>query len=336
MGPPGGGGAPAGAGVRAGAAGLYMATAVALVALNKAALSSWGFGQPNVITLAQLTCSLPLLAVAAHSGWVQLEAAPEERDAEDDGGSAKARRRRRWAWQMVPDASFRECLPISAAFLLYMLLGMASIAGVSLPMYTTLRKTAPAFTMAAEWMLQGRSHSRATQAGVAVTCAGALLAGLNDLNFSPRGYALVFCSNVTTSAYLLMISQRKAATGLTSFGLMWCNSLLCLPVLLLATVVSGEFWAAWEFPHLGAPGFLFAFIGSCLLAFVLNYAMFLNVSVNSPLTQTVCGNSKDLAVVALGYLAFDAGPSEALNVAGVVLGLAGSGLFAWAKLSDTA
>ena len=329
-------------GTRLWAAGLYMTSAVMLVALNKAALSSWGFGYPNVITLAQLACSLPLLAVASRAGWVQLEeplAAGGGRGGhvgdEEDGGSGKGRRaRRRRGWLLVPDTCFAACLPISGAFLMYMLLGMASIVGVSLPMYTTLRKTAPAFTMAAEWLLQGRSHSQATKTGVAITCMGALLAGLNDLNFSLQGYGLVFASNITTTAYLLIISQRKAATGLTSFGLMWCNGLICLPILLLVSAASGDLRGAWEFPHLSAPGFLGAFLGSCILAFVLNYAMFLNVTVNSPLTQTICGNTKDLVVVALGYLAFKAGPTGALNVAGVALGLVGSGIFAWAKIAD--
>ena len=329
-------------GSRLWAAGLYMTSAVALVALNKAALSSWGFGYPNVITLAQLTCSLPLLAIASRAGWVQLEeplaaggGGGEHVGDEEDGGSGKGRRaRRRRNWLLVPDTCFAACLPISGAFLMYMLLGMASIVGVSLPMYTTLRKTAPAFTMTAEWLLQGRSHSQATKTGVAITCMGALLAGLNDLNFSLRGYGLVFASNVTTTAYLLVISQRKAATGLTSFGLMWCNGLICLPILLLVSAANGDLRGAWEFPHLSASGFLGAFLGSCILAFALNYAMFLNVTVNSPLTQTVCGNTKDLVVVALGYLAFNAGPAGALNVAGVALGLVGSGLFAWAKLTE--
>ena len=31
---------------------------------------------------------------------------------------------------------------------------------------------------------------------------------------------------------------------------------------------------------------------SCILAFALNYTIFLNTSLNSPLTQTMCGNLK--------------------------------------------
>jgi hypothetical protein len=44
--------------------------------------------------------------------------------------------------------------------------------------------------------------------------------------------------------------------------------------------------------------YVFIFLGqavllcSCILAFFLNYSIFLNTTLNSPLTQTICGNLK--------------------------------------------
>jgi hypothetical protein len=50
---------------------------------------------------------------------------------------------------------FRRLAPLSVAYMFYMLLSMASVRGVNLPMYTTLRRTTAAFTMGAEYLLAG-------------------------------------------------------------------------------------------------------------------------------------------------------------------------------------
>ncbi|KAK8952952.1 hypothetical protein KSP40_PGU015707 [Platanthera guangdongensis] len=45
-------------------------------------------------------------------------------------------------------------------------------------------------------------------------------------------------------------------------------------------------------------------ICSCILAFALNYSIFLNTTLNSAVTQTICGNLKDLFTITLGWLLF--------------------------------
>ncbi|GFP96920.1 hypothetical protein PHJA_001836100 [Phtheirospermum japonicum] len=47
-----------------------------------------------------------------------------------------------------------------------------------------------------------------------------------------------------------------------------------------------------NFPNLFSPGFLAVMLLSCILAFLLNYSVFLNTTLNSALTQTICGNLK--------------------------------------------
>ena len=70
----------------------------------------------------------------------------------------------------------------------------------------------------------------------------------------------------------------------------------------------------------GPGGLFFALVlASCALAFGLNYAIFLNTAVNSALTQTVCGNLKDVAVIAIGFNAFGGVRVDPRNVAGMGL-----------------
>ena len=83
----------------------------------------------------------------------------------------------------------------------------------------------------------------------------------------------------------------------------------------------------------GPGGLFFALVlASCALAFGLNYAIFLNTAVNSALTQTVCGNLKDVAVIAIGFNAFGGVRVDPRNVAGMGLGILGSIMYAREKL----
>ncbi|XP_057510534.1 UDP-N-acetylglucosamine transporter UGNT1-like [Actinidia eriantha] len=71
---------------------------------------------------------------------------------------------------------------------------------------------------------------------------------------------------------------------------------------------------------------------SCILAFFLNYSIFLNTTLNSALTQTICGNLKDLFTIGLGWMFFGGLPFDLLNVVGQLLSFLGSGLYAYYKL----
>jgi hypothetical protein len=58
------------------------------------------------------------------------------------------------------------------------------------------------------------------------------------------------------------------------------------------------------FPHIHEVSFQLVLVCSCVLAFLLNYAIFLNTSLNSALTQTICGNLKAGLAHPLSFHAF--------------------------------
>jgi solute carrier family 35 protein len=84
---------------------------------------------------------------------------------------------------------------------------------------------------------------------------GAFVAGARDLSFDARGYAIVFVANITTAVYLATINRIGKSSGLNSFGLMWCNGLVCGPSVLFLTYIQGDLKRAIEFPYLYSPGF---------------------------------------------------------------------------------
>ncbi|KAM1365420.1 hypothetical protein ACFX15_042885 [Malus domestica] len=271
----------------------YMACAVLLVMFNKAALSSYKFPSANVITLFQMICSCGFLYTLRR-------------------------------WNMI---SFTL-----GAYLMYMLASMESVRGVNVPMYTTLRRTTVVFTMVMEYILAGQRYTSPIVQSVGVIVLGAFVAGSRDLSFDAYGYGVVFLSNITTAVYLATIARIGKSSGLNSFGLMWCNGFICGPVLLFLTFIRGDLKATIDFPYLLSPGFMAVLLCSCILAFFLNYSIFLNTTLNSALTQTICGNLKDFFTIGLGWMLFGGLPFDILNVIGQFLGFLGSGLYAYYKL----
>ncbi|KAH9287950.1 hypothetical protein KI387_032067, partial [Taxus chinensis] len=277
----------------------YMACAVLLVMFNKAVLSSYKFPSANVITLLQMISSTAFLY--AMRSWNIISFRTVEGRSTIADTSSKL---------FISLETFLRTSPLSIAYLLYMIAGMASIRGVNVPMYTTLRRTTVFFTMIMEYFLSGQKHSPPIVGSVGLILLGAFVAGARDLSFDFYSYMIVIVSNVTTAIYLITISRIGKSSGLNSFGLMWCNGLICGPLLLLWTFLSGELEMAMHFTHLYSPVFQVMMLLSCTMAFCLNYAIFLNTTLNSALTQTICGNLKDFFTVIIGWLLFGGLPFD--------------------------
>ncbi|PWA51727.1 sugar phosphate transporter domain-containing protein [Artemisia annua] len=229
----------------------------------------------------------------------------------------------------IPLDTLITTLPLAISYLLYMLVSMESVRGVSVPMYTTLRRTTVAFTMLMEYVLVRQKYTRYVigsllikedDFSVGIIILGAFIAGARDLSFDSYAYAIVFSANFCTAIYLASISRIGKSSGLNSFGLMWCKcldnfvGLICTPVLLLWTWICGDLEVTKNFPHLSSPGFQVVMLLSCVMAFLLNYAVFLNTTLNSALTQTICGNLKDLFTIGLGWIVFGGLPFDLLNI----------------------
>ncbi|GAV85704.1 TPT domain-containing protein [Cephalotus follicularis] len=299
----------------------YMSCAVLLVLFNKAALSSYNFPSANVITLFQMICSCSFLFALRR--WKIITFTVGETLIISDINTT-----------FVPWKTLMHTLPLAITYLLYMLVTMESVRGVNVPMYTTLRRTTVVFTMIVEYYLSGQKYAPPIVGSVGLIVFGAVIAGARDLSYDFYGYAVVFLSNITTAIYLATIARIGKSSGLNSFGLMWCNGIICGPFLLFCTFIRGDLEMTVNFPYLFSPGFLVVLLFSCILAFFLNYCIFLNTTLNSAVTQTICGNMKDLFTIGLGWIIFGGLPFDILNVIGQFLGFLGSGLYAYFKLIE--
>ncbi|KDO61764.1 hypothetical protein CISIN_1g018814mg [Citrus sinensis] len=221
----------------------YMACAVLLVMFNKAALSSYNFPCANVITLLQMISSCSFLYFLRR--WKIINFTMGDSLMTSDSSST-----------FVPLKTLMHTLPLAVAYLLYMVVSVESVRGVNVPMYTTLRRTTVAFTMIMEYFLAGQKYTPPVVGSVGLIILGAFVAGARDLSFDFFGYAVVFLANITTAIYLATIARIGKSSGLNSFGLMWCNGVICGPLLLLWTFLRGDLETTINFPYLLSPGFL--------------------------------------------------------------------------------
>ncbi|CAL9097590.1 unnamed protein product [Musa acuminata var. zebrina] len=175
---------------------------------------------------------------------------------------------------------------------------MESVHRVNVPMYTTLRRTTVVFTMIVEYLLTRQKYTLHVVGSVTLIVLGAFVAGAGDLIFQ------------------CLWLWHGISSGLNSFGLMWCNGILCGPILLLWTYFRGDLGLTMNFPYLHSVGFQVGLSNNCWLIFAgcdatfLYTGIFFNTTLNSALTQTMCGKLKDLFTIGLGWLLFGGLPFD--------------------------
>lgn len=117
--------------------------------------------------------------------------------------------------------------------------------------------------------------------------------------------------------YLVYIAKTKKETKLDTFTQMLYNNLLSLPFIVLLVVVLELPDGLLEFQYWLDPGFIVCFVMSSVLAFLLNWFIFLCSTINSPLTTSVTGQIKTIATTVIGFFTFDDVVSSDLMVAGL-------------------
>lgn len=133
---------------------------------------------------------------------------------------------------------------------------------------------------------------------------GAAVAAVDDLAFDMVGYLFILANDLFSTANGIVLKKKLDAKDLGKWGLMYYNSLISLPmlVLFLSVMQPSSFTKVAEFDGWSQPGFVLYFLISSFMGFVLNYATFLCTEVNSPLTTAVVGALKNVVVTYSGMV----------------------------------
>jgi len=155
---------------------------------------------------------------------------------------------------------------------------------------------------------------------------GTLIAMVYDIHFVAAGYILATLSSLFQGASFVlskkMVQQHKDQTpSQRIFGALYFNSLVSVPLLVVIVSQSGE-WQHLE--NVMPPNWIN--IGHLILngltIMTMNYSVFLNCNLNSPLSHATCGNLKAAATSLIGHILFHR-PVSQLGGIGILMNFLG-------------
>lgn len=150
----------------------------------------------------------------------------------------------------------RSLAPLSMINVLNVVSGLVGTGGLNVPMFIALRRFTLLFTILLERYWLKRTHDWPTLSAMGIMIGGALVAAVTDLSYNPMGYLAVLCNDVLTSLYLILVKNTPATMGLSTTGMLFYNSTLSLPMLLMAMFYMGEPTALLSYQQLYNPQFL--------------------------------------------------------------------------------
>lgn len=185
---------------------LFFSTpaSTSMVLLNKAALSSFGFGAPTALLLFQCaTCTAAAVCVGLFSSssssgpnspnsWTRLE---------------------RPSWRLL-----RQWAPVNVLFVGMVWSSVFALRDLGVPMVTVLKNLTNLFTLCGDFLLFGRVYGRGVWATLALMALSALCGAATDLGFSAAGYAWQIANCAFTSAYSLALRLMMERGGDALWG----------------------------------------------------------------------------------------------------------------------
>lgn len=221
-------------------------------------------------------------------------------------------------------ALFRSLAPLALVNVLNVVSGLVGTSGLNVPMFIALRRFTLLFTILLERYWLKKVHDWPTLSAMGIMIGGALVAALTDLTFNLMGYAAVLCNDVLTSLYLIMVKNTPATNGLSTTGMLFYNSTLSLPMLIIAVFLNGEPFAMLSYPQLFDIRFMLVLFLASALGLSINHSTFVCTRINEPLMTSVAGNLKNAVMTIVGALAFPDFIFDPANASGLVLSMTGA------------
>ncbi|CAH8513915.1 unnamed protein product [Dicrocoelium dendriticum] len=220
-----------------------------------------------------------------------------------------------------------KIFPLACFYATDIVMGIAGTGSLSLPMFSALRRLSNLFILIGEHIFLGIVRTASVYGSVNAMVFGAVIAAISDITFDPIGYAYVLVNNVSTASKALLTKSRLRDQGFSSIELLYYNSGLMIPFLLLIVCVQTDLPEVFNFPEWSNPLFLLCFIFSCCSAVLLNYSLLQCTHYTSALTTSVMGVVKNVLVTYAGMFVGGDYIYTPMNFIGVTISAAGAILY---------
>ncbi|XP_061233545.1 nucleotide sugar transporter SLC35D2 isoform X1 [Neopsephotus bourkii] len=268
-----------------------------IVLVNKALLSAYSFPSPVFLGIGQMAATILILYVSKINKIVHF-----------------------------PDFDKSIPLKLFPLPLIYVgnhISGLSSTSKLSLPMFTVLRKFTIPLTLLLEIIILGKRYPLSIVVSVFAIILGAFIAAGSDLSFNLEGYTFVLLNDIFTAANGVYTKQKIDPKELGKYGVLFYNACFMVIPTVIISFSTGDFQQATHFQHWTNLLFVFQFILSCFLGFLLMYSTVLCSHYNSALTTTVVGAIKNLSIAYIGMLIGGDYVFSMLNFIGLNICMAG-------------
>jgi len=211
--------------------------------------------------------------------------------------------------------------------------GLAALRYVNVPVYSALRRLTTFIVIVGQYFLLKKTVPVDELCSVIMMVIGAFVAGWGDLSFDLYGYFLTALNCVVTAIYLVLIAKKSEQTGMETFGLMFYNNILSLPIVAIIVILTEREELA-SFDRWHDVGFQLCFLMSSIQAFLLNYFVFVCSTVNSPLTTSITGQLKSILQTVFGFFTFGGVILTGWLTAGILISTSGGIWYGYVKYRD--
>ena len=235
----------------------------------------------------------------------------------------------------------RDQIIIAVAYAANVAFGLCSLNYVSIPMFGALKRLTILACWVGEYFLEYSAATKMVIPALLLMTGGTVVAGWNDLEFHFFGYVfgLLSCCGQGLAFVLsktMVATDKKAKNSLDSvLSVVFLNSVVAtLLMLVVLTVTTGwkteRIWRSGDDASSSGAAVAELAVNAFSVLF-LNVVIFLDCTLNTPLTHAVAGNLKAAVTSVAGLLIF-ATELTGLGAGGLVLNLAGGAWYSWVRV----
>ncbi|XP_028402898.1 UDP-galactose/UDP-glucose transporter 7-like [Dendronephthya gigantea] len=276
--------------------------------LNKIVLTTMDFRYPEVIMLAQVTCTAAMLEICRRLNLVNIHAYTLERA--------------------------KKFLLPSICFALHTILALKALGDLSIPMYNILRRLLPLSTLILGAFFLSKRPSIQLTCSIILVVFGCVTAGFGDISFHIGGYLAAIMSVFSQAFYLVFVQKTGVETGHSTLDVLHLNSINCIPLLIIYTLYNGQLVNSINSIEVTSKGFFPVLIVDVFMGCVLNYSLFLCATMNSALTTSLVGVIKGIITTIIGFFTFGGVAINLYTISGIILNTSGGILYFYTKYSE--
>ena len=198
---------------------------------------------------------------------------------------------------------------------------------VNITMFVTLRKFVLLFIFFIDFFFNKKKFTKITIFSVFMITGGVLIIGIEDMKFDFFGIFVVFLNNIATVIYIKFTENFREKTGFTNLKLLYYNSYLINPILILLIFITGEHKQIYAYFHnnnINNLGLYFYISLSCILCVILNSTFFLSNEKNSSIITQLLSNSKDIFVSGLSFIMLKNNNFSLYKLIGLIISTTGA------------